>query len=54
MIKRIKRLIVEMLELITADCGNCLHQGMCPFRDDNNHGSCWEQNKGSFYIRKHK
>lgn len=57
MIKRIKRLIKELFELITADCGNCLHENMCPFREDGNSGtgnSCWERGKGSYYIKKHK
>lgn len=49
MIKRIKRLIKELFELITADCGNCVHENMCPFRDEGT--SCWERGKGSFYIR---
>lgn len=54
--KELKKKIIEMLELITADCGNCIHENMCPFRD-NEKGtgtSCWEEGKGSFYIRKHK
>lgn len=51
MIKRIKRLIVEMLELIIADCGNCIHENRCPFREDNC-GSCWERGKGSYYIKR--
>lgn len=49
MIRRIKRLIVELFELIMADCGNCIHEGRCPFKDSNT--SCWEQDKGSYYIR---
>lgn len=50
MIKRIKRLIVEIFEIIMADCGNCIHEGRCPFKD--NGKSCWEENKGSYYIKK--
>lgn len=50
MIKRIKRLIVEIFEIIIADCGNCLHQGRCPFRDRNT--SCFEEGKGNYYIKK--
>ncbi len=50
MIKRIKRLIEELLDMIMADCGNCIHEDMCPFKDGGT--SCWEQNKGSYYIRK--
>ena len=50
MIKRIKRLIVEIFELIIADCGNCLHNNRCPFRD--NGTSCFEQGKGNYYIKK--
>lgn len=50
MIKRLKRLIKELLDMIMADCGNCIHENMCPFRD--NDTSCWEQNKGSYYIKK--
>lgn len=50
MIKRINRLIKELLDMIMADCGNCLHENMCPFRDNNT--SCWEAGKGSFYIKK--
>ena len=50
MIRRIKRLIVEIFEIIMADCHNCIHENMCPFRDDNT--SCWEENKGSYYIKK--
>lgn len=52
--KELKKKIIEMLELITADCGNCLHRDMCPFREDGNSGtgnSCWERGKGSYYIR---
>lgn len=55
MIKRINRLIKELLDMIMADCGNCLHENMCPFRDDRNSGtgnSCWERGKGSYYIKK--
>ena len=48
--KELKKKFIEMLELITADCENCLHYGRCPFREDNR-GSCWEQGKGSYYIR---
>ena len=51
--KELKKKIIEMLELITADCGNCIHEGRCPFKDRNT--SCFEQGKGSYYIRnKHK
>ena len=50
MIRRIKRLIVEIFELIMADCHNCIHENMCPFRDSNT--SCWEQDKGSYYIKR--
>lgn len=50
MIKRIKNKIKELLDLIIADCNNCLHRDRCPFKDDNR-GSCWERGKGSYYIR---
>ena len=50
MIKRIKRLIVEIFEIIMADCGNCIHEGRCPFKDNNT--SCFEQGKVSYYIKK--
>lgn len=50
MIKRIKRLIVEIFEIIMADCGNCIHEHMCPFKDRNT--SCWEEGKGNYYIKK--
>lgn len=49
MIKRIKNKIKELLDLIIADCNNCLHQGRCPFKDKGT--SCWEENKGDYYIR---
>lgn len=49
MIKRIKRLIVEIFEIIMADCGNCIHENRCPFKDSNT--SCWEENKGDYYIK---
>lgn len=52
MIKRIKNKIKEMFELIIADCGNCIHENRCPFKDD--HTSCWEQGKGSYYIKRKK
>ena len=48
--KELKNKIKEMFELIIADCGNCLHQNRCPFKEGNR-GSCWEQGKGSYYIR---
>ena len=48
--KELKKKIVEILELIMADCENCLHENMCPFRDNNT--SCWEENKGNYYIKK--
>ena len=48
--KGLKNKIIEMLELITADCGNCIHENMCPFRDKGT--SCWEAGKGSYYIKK--
>lgn len=57
MIKRLIDKIKEILEMIMADCSNCLHENMCPFRDDGNSGtgnSCWERGKGSYYIKKHK
>ena len=50
MIKRIKRLIKEIVDIIMADCGNCIHAGRCPFKDDKG-TSCWEENKGSYYIK---
>ena len=50
MIRRIKRLIMEILELIMADCGNCIHEGRCPFKDEGT--SCFEQGKGSYYIKR--
>ncbi len=50
MILKIKRLIKELFELIMGDCHNCIHENMCPFREKGT--SCWEQGKGSFYIRK--
>lgn len=49
MIKRIKRLIKEIVDIIMADCNNCLHRDRCPFRDKGT--SCWERGKGSYYIR---
>lgn len=52
MIKRLINKIKEILEMIMGDCGNCLHENMCPFKDGGT--SCWEQNKGSFYIKVHK
>lgn len=48
--KELKKKIIEMLELIMADCHNCIHENMCPFKDSNT--SCWEQDKGSYYIKK--
>lgn len=50
MIKRLIDKIKEILEMIMGDCGNCLHENMCPFKESGS--SCWEQNKGSYYIRK--
>ena len=50
MIRRIKRLIMEILEMIMGDCHNCIHEHMCPFREKGT--SCWEEGKGSYYIKK--
>lgn len=52
--KELKNKIKELLDLIIADCGNCIHQNRCPFREAGSSGtgnSCWEQGKGSYYIR---
>ena len=49
MIKRIKNKIKEMFELIIADCGNCIHENRCPFKEAGS--SCWEEGKGSYYIK---
>lgn len=50
--KELKKKIVEIFELIMADCGNCIHEDMCPFRDMGT--SCFEQDKGSYYIKRKK
>lgn len=53
--KELKKKIIEVLEMIMGDCHNCIHEHMCPFRDDRNSGtgnSCWERGKGSYYIKK--
>lgn len=49
MIKRIKRLIKEIVDIIMADCGNCIHENRCPFVDKGT--SCWEEGKGDYYIK---
>lgn len=48
--KELKKKIIEIFELIIADCGNCIHERMCPFREKGT--SCWEEGKGSYYIKK--
>lgn len=47
--KELKKKIKEIVDIIMADCGNCIHQGRCPFVDKNT--SCWEEGKGSYYIK---
>lgn len=50
MIRKIKRLIKEIVDMIMADCGNCIHENRCPFVDKGT--SCWEQGKGDYYIKR--
>ena len=49
--KELKKKIIEIVDLIMADCGNCIHEGRCPFKDDKGI-TCWEENKGDYYIKK--
>lgn len=47
--KELKKKFIEMLDIIMADCGNCIHENRCPFVDKNT--SCWEEGKGDYYIK---